>query len=135
YTSSEGERRIRVINYAIPTTKYIVEVFNNVNCYAIINLLGKSSIIKSLNTKLENIRNDLISKCVDILAAYRQLGGANIQSPTQIVLPQTLQSFPLYILALIKSILFRGGQIHPDIRVSQMNIFRILDSNQSVQYL
>ncbi|RHY06769.1 hypothetical protein DYB25_004865 [Aphanomyces astaci] len=93
YTTSCGERRIRVLTVAIPVTK---------------------SLEVALKSGLETARNKMQTVCVDIARAYRTSGAYGHNNPTnntgyQLQLPESLQLLPLYTMALMKSPAFRGG--------------------------
>lgn len=57
---------------------------------------------------LKDVRNSLTEKTIDILASYRKLfSGSN--PPGQLVLPENLKEFSMYILGLLKSRAFKGN--------------------------
>ena len=56
---------------------------------------------------LKDIRNALTEKSVDILAGYRKSFSTS-HPPGQLVLPENLKEFSMYILGLIKSRAFKG---------------------------
>jgi protein transport protein SEC24 len=45
YTTSSGERRIRVMNMAIPLTVQMIDLFNYADQEALINLIGKMGML------------------------------------------------------------------------------------------
>ncbi|CAK4085636.1 unnamed protein product [Aphanomyces euteiches] len=111
YTTSSGERRIRVHTVAIPVTKLFAEVFRSVDVDAMCNLIAKNALEVALKTGLDAARNKLQTVCVDIARAYRTSGayGQNPNAGYQLQLPESLQLLPLYIMSLMKSPAFRGG--------------------------
>ena len=56
---------------------------------------------------LKDIRNALTEKTVDILAGYRKSFSTS-HPPGQLVLPENLKEFSMYILGLLKSRAFKG---------------------------
>ena len=56
---------------------------------------------------LKDIRNALTEKTVDILAGYRKSFSTS-HPPGQLVLPENLKEFSMYMLGLIKSRAFKG---------------------------
>lgn len=56
---------------------------------------------------LKDIRAALTEKTIDILAGYRK-NFSTSHPPGQLVLPENLKEFAMYILALIKSKAFKG---------------------------
>jgi protein transport protein SEC24 len=127
YTTSAGERRIRVLNVALPTTTSIIDLFNYADFDVLITLLAKLAIERALADKMSTAREALVAKCVDLLWTYRQIlpmSSPGVQSG-QLLLPESLQRLPLYILALAKHVALRGWQeVHPDVRASAHAMFR-----------
>ncbi|ETV97794.1 hypothetical protein, variant [Aphanomyces invadans] len=113
YTTSCGERRIRVLTVAVPVTKLFAEVFRSVDVDAICNMIAKNALEVALKTGLEPARNKMQQVCVDIARAYRTSGAYGQNNPSnsgfQLQLPESLQLLPLYTMALMKSPAFRGG--------------------------
>jgi len=120
---------------ALPTTTSLVELFNHTDIDAIMNLMGKMAIEKALETKLSTVREAVVNKCVHILRTYRSALGAQTSS-TQIVLPDALKHFPLFILALIKNVMFRTSKdISPDVRSYFLALFRTLPTPLSTPFM
>lgn len=59
---------------------------------------------------LKEIRNALTEKTIDILAGYRKAFSGS-HPPGQLVLPENLKEFSMYILGLIKSRAFKGRSL------------------------
>lgn len=59
---------------------------------------------------LKEIRNALTEKTIDILAGYRKAFSGS-HPPGQLVLPENLKEFTMYILGLIKSRAFKGRSL------------------------
>ena len=141
YTSSDGERRIRVVTQAIPVSSMASEVINSVDADALTCLLAKQALDVSLKTNLDNARNKILMSCVDLIRAskegdkprmisgyaapppmhgqHQQHGPESESKET----PENLKLLPLYTLAMMKNVAFRGGtDIHPDERVHAMNL-------------
>jgi protein transport protein SEC24 len=66
-----------------------------------------SAIDRGLQSSLSDAREALVNKCIDILSAYRTDVFAG--SSAQLVLPESLKAFPLYVLAIAKNIILRAG--------------------------
>ncbi|KAK8725210.1 hypothetical protein OTU49_010755 [Cherax quadricarinatus] len=107
YTSSKGERRIRVHTLCLPVSPNMHEVITAVDQQAVIGLLAKMAVDRCLSSSLSDARDALINACVDGLTAFK----ISLSSPAHgaLEVPPTLQLLPLYTLALVKSIAFRGG--------------------------
>jgi protein transport protein SEC24 len=66
-----GERRIRVVTLALPTTTNLSEVFASADQVAIATLLANKAVERSLTHKLEDAREFVYQKLVEILVAYK----------------------------------------------------------------
>lgn len=67
HTTSSGERRIRVITLALPTTTSLAEVYGSADQVAIATLLANKAVERSMQAKLEDARDAVTNKLVDIL--------------------------------------------------------------------
>ncbi|EQC35877.1 hypothetical protein SDRG_06627 [Saprolegnia diclina VS20] len=108
YTTSSGERRIRVHTTAIPVVKAYADLFHAVDMDAMCNLVAKSALEVALKTGLPNARNKLQAVASDVARAYRTYGGS-VAGGYQLQLPTSLQLLPLYMMSLMKNPAFRGG--------------------------
>lgn len=79
YTTSCGERRIRVHNLAVPVETVIQNVFDSVNIDVLCNILAKQALEVSLKSGLDNARGRIQQACIDIVRASR--GGGYGASP------------------------------------------------------
>jgi protein transport protein SEC24 len=126
YTTSSGERRIRVHTLVLPTSPDVGVVAASADVDVVANLLAKASVEATLKAGLDAARSRLQQRCIDVVAACRHgrssasVGGygapavrgapAAPQTPSQPPkLPESLQLLPLYCMALLKSAAFRGG--------------------------
>lgn len=129
YTNGQGQRRIRVMTQAFPTTNLTSELVGGVDVFATCNLLAKQAIDVTLKTTLENARMRMQQSCVDLIRSakggdIRTVSGYAVpqqpqhnNEPEDDSLPPALELFPLYTLALMKNVAFRGGtDVHPDER-------------------
>lgn len=107
YTTATGERRVRCHNICAAVTEVAKEGLRFVDQDAVITALAKEAADMMVHKPLQTVRGFLTEKCVDILAAYRKnfSGGS---PPGQLVLPEALKEFGLYILCLLKTRAFRG---------------------------
>ena len=83
-----GERRVRVITLAIPTTSNLSELYASADQVAIATLLANKAVERSITSKLEDARDALINKMVDILGAYKASmtsAGLSITDPSSLV--------------------------------------------------
>ena len=154
YTSGEGERRIRVVTQAIPVSSLASEIVGSVNADTVSTLLAKQALDISIKTNLDNARNKLQQACVDLIRASKegdkprtvsgyaapppmhqqqQPGGAEIENKP---IPDNLKLLPLYTLALMKNVAFRGGtDVHPDERVQARHRLTGMDVKDSKHFI
>ncbi|KAL0437431.1 UNVERIFIED_CONTAM: protein transport protein Sec24-like [Sesamum radiatum] len=109
YTSSSGERRIRVHTAAAPVVADLGEMYRLADTGAIISLFSRLAIEKSLSHKLEDARNAVQLRIVKALREYRNLYAVQHRLSGKMIYPESLKFLPLYGLALCKSIPLRGG--------------------------
>ncbi|GMH74564.1 hypothetical protein TrST_g8776 [Triparma strigata] len=143
YTSSDGERRIRVHTHALPVTSVLSDVVGSVDTDAVCNLLAKQALDLSLKSGLDTARSRLQQACMDIIKSAKGgnrnvgvYGATNANYPSQQKqantqqtqeTPESLALLPLYTMALQKNIVFRGGtDVHPDERASHMAALRTM---------
>jgi protein transport protein SEC24 len=84
---------------------------------------------------LKEIRGALIEKCIEILASYRKNCSTSGNPPGQLVLPESLKEFSMYVLALLKSRAFRGGSVSSDMRVHSMRMLKSMSALELQLYL
>ncbi|KAI3787668.1 hypothetical protein L1987_42297 [Smallanthus sonchifolius] len=109
HTSSSGERRIRVHTAAASVVADLGEMYRQADSGAIVSLLGRLAIEKSLSYKLEEARNAIQLRVVKALKEYRNLYAVQHRVGTRMIYPDSLKYLLLYGLALCKSTALRGG--------------------------
>ena len=62
---------------------------------------------KTLDKSLKDLRGSITEKSVDIFSGYRKIFSGS-HPPGQLVLPENLKEFSMFILGLIKSRAFKG---------------------------
>jgi protein transport protein SEC24 len=136
YTSSNGQRRIRVMTQALPVTGLTSEVVASIDADACTALLSKQAIEVTLKSGLDNARMRLQQVCIEMLRTARggdkrTVSGYSVPPPpgqqggqaTEEPIPENLALLPLYTLALMKNVAFRGGtDVHPDERVQSFHL-------------
>ncbi|KAI9340889.1 Sec23/Sec24 trunk domain-containing protein [Obelidium mucronatum] len=133
YTNFQGDRRIRVLNMALPNTGTLGNVFRYAEMDTTINYLAKASCAQAAASSLKAVREQLTDRCVKILAAYRKHSASNT-SPGQLILPESFKLYPLYTLCLLKCRAFRKGMLSSDARVTAMRNFRNFGVPESVVF-
>jgi len=136
YTTSSGERRIRVLTSCLPVVSNTSDMFKYADVGAITNLVAKMAIDKVQTTKISDAREAIVNKCIEILAAYKDsFTSATSATNSQLALPDTLRLLPLYVLALAKNVLFRPGDVRPDERAFHMYRFKTLGVDKSLSWI
>ncbi|XP_039324337.1 protein transport protein Sec24B isoform X2 [Saimiri boliviensis] len=107
YTSSKGERRIRVHTLCLPVVNSLADVYAGVDVQAAICLLANMAVDRSISSSLSDARDALVNAVVDSLSAYGSTV-SNLQH-SALMAPSSLKLFPLYVLALLKQKAFRTG--------------------------
>lgn len=146
YTTSGGERRIRVHTMAIPVATIVEEIVSSIDMDCMCNLIARQALDVALKSGLEASRHRISGICVDVLRAsttggrgaygamppaYGQPPGSQqaTQAPTY---PESLQLLPLYTMALMKSVIFRGGsEMRPDERSYYMMRLNVMNIEMS----
>jgi protein transport protein SEC24 len=120
YTSSAGERRIRIHTIVLPVTQSIPDMIETVEIDSVVNLLAKQAIDIACKTGLDNARQRVHQTTVEMLRGSRQLltaptgypsqyGAPQMQPSADAPIPATLQLLPLYSMAIQKCLALRGG--------------------------
>ncbi|KAG6540868.1 hypothetical protein Mapa_017742 [Marchantia paleacea] len=109
YTSSSGERRIRVHTMAAPVTADLGEMYRSADVGAIASLMSRLAIEKSMSSKLEDARQAGQARLVKSLREYKTLFAVQHRTTGRLIYPESLKLLPLYVLAINKSLALRGG--------------------------
>ncbi|KAK9711638.1 COPII subunit [Basidiobolus ranarum] len=137
HTSCNGERRIRVLTLGLPVANNISEVFKSADQVAIVTLLARKAVERSLSTKLEDARDALINKCIDILGIYKtELTSVGTGASPQLQICHNLKMLPLLVQSLIKHVSLRGGSQTPsDVRSFAMNLVNTMPAELLMRYI
>jgi len=130
YTSSKGERRIRVHTLCLPTCASVAEVISGADQTAIIGMLTKFAADRACNDSMGDAREGLVVSCVDAAETYKS--HASISVPQGLVMPNTLKLMPLYVLACLRTAGFRESSRIDD-RAAMFNNFKSLPLFQLMQ--
>jgi len=105
HTTCHGERRIRVITLALPTTSSLSEVFASADQVAIATLLANKAVERSLTHKLEDARDAVYQRLVDILSSYKgSMTSAGAGANAQLAISENLKMLPVLVLGLLKNV-------------------------------
>lgn len=125
YTSATGERRVRCSNVVASVSEGALETMKFLDQDAVIHILAKEAASKATERSLKDIRGGIMEKAVDILSGYRK-NFSGSHPPGQLVLPENLKEFSMYILGLIKSRAFKGGREPTDRRAHDVQLIRAM---------
>ncbi|KAI8354974.1 putative ER to Golgi transport-related protein [Mortierella sp. GBAus27b] len=137
HTSSSGERRIRVLTLALPVTTSLSELFMSADQVAIATLLSCKAIERAVSSKLDDARDALTNKCVDILGVYKTHMTASSSGATpNLQICENLKLLPLLTLGMLKHVALRGGsQIPSDLRSYAMHLCSTLPSQCLIPFI
>ena len=117
HTTCYGERRIRVITSAVPTTNSLSEVFASADQVALATYFANKAVEKSLTHKLEDSRDALYSRMIEILTAYKNsMTAAGSGASAQLALCENMRMLPVLILGLLKNV----GSFYFDLAVCSL---------------
>ncbi|VDM96693.1 unnamed protein product [Thelazia callipaeda] len=126
YTSSKGDRRIRIHTLSLPLTKDLSTLFNHFDVRCAISLVSRMAVERTLTgSSLADSREAMVNAVVDIFCAYNySISQGNhinsVFSPTT-----SIRFFPLYVLGMLKHRAFTAGQsVKLDNRVAALLLFR-----------
>ncbi|CAI7609286.1 unnamed protein product [Penicillium pancosmium] len=134
YTSADGQRRVRCINVVAAVNEGAMETMKYVDQDAVVAVIAKEAASKTLDKTLKDIRASISEKTVDIFSGYRK-NFSGSHPPGQLVLPENLKEFSMYMLSLIKSRAFKGGNESSDRRTHDMRMIRSLGCTELSLYL
>ena len=141
YTSSEGERRIRVHTMLLPVCNSVSEMVDTVDINCTMCMLSKQAIDISQKVGLDQARSKVHDTALHIIRAakgfnnpsghhaYGSIYGAPQASP-EAVIPLSLTLLPLYAMSLQKSLVLRGGC---DIRIDERAFYQLLVLNMDIE--
>ncbi|EFP08469.1 CRE-SEC-24.2 protein [Caenorhabditis remanei] len=124
YTSSKGDRRIRVHTMCLPTTGDLLQLYNNFDLKATVSYLAKIGVERSMTgSALADSREALVNAVVDSIGAYQKA----VSRGSGMLVPRCghLRLFPSYVLAMLKHPAFSSVRgIRLDERAGAMLMMR-----------
>lgn len=146
YTTASGQRRVRcsnVIASVSETSKDLPQREQSIRtCMkfvdqdAVVAMLAKEAgtRLATTSSNLKDIRNWLTERTIDVLSCYRK-HSAQQHPAGQLVMPERLKEFCMYMLGLIKCRAFKGGNENSDRRVHEMRMVRGMGAMELSLYL
>ena len=137
YTTANGERRVRCCNVIAAISDNARDSLKYVDQDAVYSILAKEAATKLASTSatLKDIRSALTERTIDVLAGYRKHYASQHHPPGQLILPERLKEFCMYMLGLIKCRAFKGGSESTDRRVHEMRLIRSVGALELSLYL
>ncbi|PGH12367.1 hypothetical protein AJ79_04315 [Helicocarpus griseus UAMH5409] len=134
YTTASGQRRVRCINIVAAVNEGGMETMKAIDQDAVVSIVAKEAASKMPDKSLKDIRAGLTEKTIDIFAGYRKNFSLS-HPPGQLVLPENMKEFSMYILSLIKSRAFKDGRETSDRRVHDLRMLRSFGCTELSLYL
>ncbi|EOA15938.1 hypothetical protein CARUB_v10004032mg [Capsella rubella] len=103
YTTIYGERRIRVTTLSLSCTNMLSNLFRAADLDSQFACMLKQAANEIPSKALPLVKEQATNSCINALYAYRKFC-ATVTSTGQLILPEALKLFPLYTLALTKSV-------------------------------
>ena len=136
HTSCYGQRRIRVVTSVVPITSSFPELYDRIDQGALVTLLSKLAVERALSSKLEDARDALINKCIDIMATYKTQVAPSVTPANQLSICDPMKQLPILILAMLKHPFLRSGStVLSDVRIFTMFALRNMYVHETLNYL
>lgn len=127
-----GERRIRVITLALPTTNSLHELFASADQLATFAYFNQRAINIAMSSSLSAAREYLKSTIINILTIYKnEIVVANTAGILPLRICANLRMLPLLMSSLVKHIGFREGIVPSDHRAAALNFLE----SSPIEYL
>lgn len=131
-----GERRIRVMNLAIPTSSKIDDIYASADQLAIVNFYTHKAVEKALQSSLSDAREFLIKSVADILTVYKkELVAGNVSGSSPLQISTNLRMLPLLLFSLTKHLGLRDERVPSDHRAAALNILASLPIPHLIKYI
>lgn len=126
FTSSKGDRRIRVHTLALPITSDPQTIYSNLNIDASVALLAKMAVEKANSASLGDAREALQYAVIDPLIRYRSDYCPSAKGSGQLAVPVSQRLLPLLVSSILKSKAFRLQNVSVDDRYFSMLQYKTL---------
>ncbi|XP_056225359.1 protein transport protein Sec24D isoform X2 [Seriola aureovittata] len=102
YTTINGQRRLRIHNLSLNCSSQLSELYKSCETDSLINFFAKTAYRAILNQPLKNVREILVNQTAHMLACYRK-NCASPSAASQLILPDAMKVFPVYMNSLMKT--------------------------------
>ncbi|KAI0156046.1 hypothetical protein BJ166DRAFT_532035 [Pestalotiopsis sp. NC0098] len=137
YTTASGQRRVRCCNIIASVSEVTRECVKMIDQDAVVSILAKEAASKLATTSatLKETRQVLTERTIDVLANYRKNLTTSSHPPGQLIMPERLKEFSMYMLGLLKCRAFKGGNESSDRRIHEMRMVRTMGPGELSAYL
>ncbi|ODA76527.1 hypothetical protein RJ55_07797 [Drechmeria coniospora] len=136
HTTCNGERRIRVITLALPTTTNLSDVYASADQCAITTYFSHKAVERTLGSGLEAARDALQAKLTELLQTFKKELGGGSMGGGGLQFPANLRGLPVLFLGLIKNVgLRKSTQIPSDIRSAALCLLSTLPVPLLMRYI
>ncbi|XP_062372083.1 protein transport protein Sec24D [Sardina pilchardus] len=108
YTTVGGQRRLRIHNLSLNCSGQLSELYKSCDTDALSNYFAKSAYRAMLNQPLKTVREILVNQTAHMLACYRK-NCASPSAASQLILPDAMKVFPVYMNSLMKTLPLVGS--------------------------
>lgn len=135
HTTCNGERRIRVLTLALPTTTNLSDLYASADQAAITTYFSHKAVERALSSGLDAARDALSAKVTELLQTFKkELAGGSMGGGLQF--PANLRALPLLFLGLTKNVgLRKSTQIPSDIRSAALCLLSTLPIPLLIRYI
>ncbi|CAL9694912.1 unnamed protein product [Knipowitschia caucasica] len=102
YTTLSGQRRLRIHNLSLRCSSQLQDMFKSCETDSLVNFFAKSAYRAVLKQPVKSVREILVNQTAHMLACYRK-NCASASVASQLILPDTMKVFPVYMNSLMKS--------------------------------
>ncbi|KAI9286884.1 Sec23/Sec24 trunk domain-containing protein [Umbelopsis sp. AD052] len=137
HSTCHGERRIRVLTTCLPVKNVMAELYSSVDQFAMATFLANKAVERALTTKLDDARDAIVNKVVDMLGVYKtHILGSGSGSTPQLTISDNLKLLPALTLGLLKHDgLRQSSQIPTDLRSNAMNLLKTMPVQLLIPYI
>ena len=135
HTTCNGERRIRVMTLALPTTTNLSDVYASADQVALTTYFSHKAVERALGSGLDAARDTLQTKITELLQVFKkELAGGSMGGGLQF--PANLRALPILFLGLMKNVgLRKSAQIPSDIRSAALCLLSTLPAPLLMRYI
>ncbi|KAH8199604.1 hypothetical protein TruAng_006254 [Truncatella angustata] len=137
YTTASGQRRVRCCNIIASVSEVTRECIKMIDQDAVVSILAKEAASKLATTSatLKDTRDFLTARTIDVLANYRKHFTAQSHPAGQLIMPERMKEYAMYMLGTLKCRAFKGGNESSDRRIHELRMIRSMGPAELSVYL